>query len=340
MSPGDPFEKEQCIVGSTGRGAGRAGVSVAMAGAMAMLLAGCDGLSSTGPAAGGGSLADGGLSLEGQTYTVGSKDFDEQLLLCQVSIAALESVGATVTDRCDVGGTEATRNALLGGQIDMYWEYNGTAWITFLGETAPIADEQVQYDQVKERDLAENQIEWVGRTPFNNKYAFAVAEERAAELGLTTLSDMAAYVNSGKPGAVCVETEYAARNDGLSGLQAAYGFQVAAPKVLDTGVIYTATDTGDCLFGEVFTTDGRIPALGLKVLEDDKQFHANYNASMTVRKEAFDRQPAIAQVFEPIAAALDNQTMSDLNKQVSQDGVAPRDVARTWLAERGFIAGP
>ena len=120
-------------MGSTSRGAGRAGAGIAMAGAVAMLLAGCGGLSSTGPAAGGGSLADGGVSLEGQTYTVGSKDFDEQLLLCQVSIAALESVGATVTDRCDVGGTEAARNALLGDQIDMYWEYNGTSWITFLG---------------------------------------------------------------------------------------------------------------------------------------------------------------------------------------------------------------
>jgi osmoprotectant transport system substrate-binding protein len=326
-------------VGSTGRGTGRAGVSVA-AGAMALLLAGCGGLSSTGPAAGGGGLADAGVSLEGQTYTVGGKDFDEQLLLCQVAIAALESVGATVTDRCDVGSTEATRNALLGGQIDMYWEYNGTAWITFLGETTPIADEQEQYDRVKERDLAENQIEWVGRTPFNNTYAFAVAEERAAELDLTTLSDMAEYVKSGQPGAVCVETEYVSRDDGLSGLQNTYGFQVAAPDVLDTGVIYTATDTGDCLFGEVFTTDGRIPALGLRVLEDDKRFHPNYNASMTVRKEAFDRAPAVAQVFEPIAAALDNKTMSDLNKQVSQDGLAPRDVARSWLAEQGFIAGP
>ncbi|MCY7344300.1 MAG: glycine betaine ABC transporter substrate-binding protein [Pseudonocardia sp.] len=320
-------------------GSTRSRLGVALVGAATMVLAGCGGLSSTGPAAEGGGLAE-GVSLQGQTYAVGGKDFDEQLVLCQVAIAALESVKATVTDRCNVGGTEATRNALVAGDIDLYWEYNGTAWITFLKETTPIADEEEQYTAVKERDLAENQIEWVGRTPFNNTYAFAVKEEKAAELNLTTLSDMAAYVKSGQPGTVCIETEYSSRDDGLPGLQTAYDFQVPAPQVLATGVIYQATaDPAQCLFGEVFTTDGRIAELGLRVLTDDKKFHPNYNASLTVRKEAFDRNPAIAQVFEPITAALDDETMSELNRQVSQDGLPPREVARTWLSEKGLI-GP
>ncbi len=316
----------------------RTGTLVALAGAAAMVLAGCGGLSGSGPAAGGGELAD-AVSLEGQTYAVGGKDFDEQLVLCQIAIAALESVKATVTDRCNTGGTEATRNALLGGDIDLYWEYNGTAWITFLKETAPIPDEQEQYTAVRDRDLAENKIVWIGRTPFNNTYAFAVKEEKAAELNLTTLSDMAAYVNSGQPGDVCIETEYASRDDGVTGLQKAYGFSVPNPQVLATGVIYQATaDQNPCLFGEVFTTDGRIPQLGLRVLEDDKKFHPNYNASVTIREEAFNRNPAIAAVFEPIINSLDNKVMAELNKQVSADGLDPREVARTWLSERGFIA--
>lgn len=317
---------------------GRTRTTVALAAVAAVTLTACGGLEGSGPAAQSGGLAD-AVNLEGKSYVVGGKNFDEQLVLCQVAVAALESVSATVTDRCNTGGTEATRNALLAGDLDMYWEYNGTAWITFLKEAAPIADEQAQYEAVKERDLAENQIQWVGRTPFNNTYAFAVKEEKAAELGLTTLSDMAAHINAGKPGQVCIETEYASRDDGMSGLQKTYGFQAPAPQILQTGAIYQATADGECLFGLVFTTDGRIPQLGLRVLEDDKKYHPNYNASMTIRQEAFDRDPAVAQVFEPIAAALDNATMADLNKKVSADGQQPREVARTWLAEKGFIGG-
>lgn len=318
----------------TGRGRAATAAVTALA---AVALAGCGGLEASGPAAAGGGLSE-GVSLEGQTYAVGGKDFDEQLILCQVAVAALESVQATVTDRCNTGGTQAARDALLAGDIDLYWDYNGTGWITFLGETTPIADEQEQYVAVRDRDLAENGIHWIGRTPFNNTYAFAVKEEKAAELNLTTLSDMGAYISSGQPGTTCIETEYSSRDDGMAGLQTTYGFQVQ-PQILQTGAIYQATADGDCLFGLVFTTDGRIPELGLRVLEDDKKYHPNYNASVTVRGEAYDRNPAIAQVFEPITAALDNATMAELNKQVSADGLAPREVARTWLTEQGFIGG-
>lgn len=317
----------------------RAGL-VALAAAASMAIAGCGGLSAQGPAAGGGQAAQSGISLEGQTYSVGGKNFDEQLVLCQMAVAALESVKATVNAKCNTGGTEATRNALLAGDLDLYWEYTGTTWVTFLKHTTPIPDEGQQYDAVKQEDLTTNQIDWLDRTPFNNTYAFAVKQEKATELGLNSLSDMAAYIKAGKPGAVCIETEYASRDDGLHGLEKAYDFTVPSPQVLDTGVIYQATaDQNPCLFGEVFTTDGRIPQLGLKVLTDDKHFHPNYNAAVTVRKAAFDKNPDIAKVFAPIAAALDNQTMADLNKKVSADGQDPRQVARDWLTSKGFISG-
>ena len=305
---------------------------------LAALVAGCGGLSSSGPSAQGGSLAQ-QVNLQGQSYTVGGKDFDEQLVLCEVAVAALESVNAKVTDRCNVGGTDATRQALLSGDIGMYWEYTGTAWVSFLKQK-PIQDSKAQYEAVKQRDLAENKIVWLQPTPFNNTYAFAVKKERAQQLGLRTLSDMAAYIRSGKPGNLCVETEYQNRDDGLVGLQGKYNFQVPPDRlrVLQTGAIYQATaDQKECLFGEVFTTDGRIPQLGLTVLADDKLYHPLYNAAISIRKDVYDREPNIAKVFAPISAALTNDVMSELNRQKSAQGKSQREVARDWLAQKGFI---
>ena|SRR6476661_203978 len=305
---------------------------------LAALVAGCGGLSSSGPSAQGGSLAQ-QVNLQGQSYTVGGKDFDEQLVLCEVAVAALESVNAKVTDRCDVGGTDATRQALLSGDIGMYWEYTGTAWVSFLKQK-PIQDSKAQYEAVKQRDLAENKIVWLQPTPFNNTYAFAVKKERAQQLGLRTLSDMAAYIRSGKPGNLCVETEYQNRDDGLVGLQGKYNFQIPPDRlrVLQTGAIYQATaDQKECLFGEVFTTDGRIPQLGLTVLADDKLYHPLYNAAISIRKDVYDREPNIAKVFAPISAALTNDVMSELNRQKSAQGKSQREVARDWLAQKGFI---
>ncbi|HEX5348805.1 MAG TPA: glycine betaine ABC transporter substrate-binding protein [Pseudonocardiaceae bacterium] len=305
---------------------------------LAALVAGCGGLSSSGPSAQSGSLAQ-QVNLQGQSYAVGGKDFDEQLVLCEVAVAALESVNAKVTDRCNVGGTDATRQALLSGDIGMYWEYTGTAWVSFLKQK-PIQDSKAQYEAVKQRDLAENKIVWLQPTPFNNTYAFAVKKERAQQLGLRTLSDMAAYIRSGKPGNLCVETEYQNRDDGLVGLQGKYNFQVPPDRlrVLQTGAIYQATaDQKECLFGEVFTTDGRIPQLGLTVLADDKLYHPLYNAAISIRKDVYDREPNIAKVFAPISAALTNDVMSELNRQKSAQGKSQREVARDWLAQKGFI---
>jgi osmoprotectant transport system substrate-binding protein len=317
----------------------RTTVSLVALTAAAALVAGCGGLSGGGPSAQGGSLAQ-QVNLQGQSYTVGGKNFDEQLVLCQIAVAALESVNAKVTDRCNIGGTDTTRKALLGGDINLYWEYTGTAWVSFLGQK-PIQDSKAQYEAVRERDLAQNKIVWLQPAPFNNTYAFAVKRERAQQLGLRTLSDMATYLRSGQPGNMCVETEYQNRDDGLVGLQRTYGFQVPPDRlrVLQTGAIYQATaDQKECLFGEVFTTDGRIPQLGLTVLQDDKLYHPLYNAAPTMRKDAYDRNPNIAKVFAPISAALTNEVMAELNRQKSAEGQSERQVARRWLGQHGFIA--
>ncbi|ALE74001.1 MULTISPECIES: glycine betaine ABC transporter substrate-binding protein [unclassified Pseudonocardia] len=309
----------------------------AMAAVTALTLAGCGGLDASGPSASGGSLAEAG-NLEGVNYIVGGKNFDEQLVLCEITVAALESVGGNVTPRCNLGGTDVARQALLSGDINIYWDYTGTAWASFFKETQRIPDDNELYRLVSERDLQENQLVWLDKANFNNTYAFAVNGEKAQQENLNTLSDMAAYINAGKPGKVCVETEYNSRDDGLRGLQQTYGFQVGGDRldVLATGAIYQATTDGDCMFGLVFTTDGRIPGLGLKVLDDDKKYHVTYNAAPIVREETYNQNQAIRQVMAPIAAALDYQTMLSLNGKVSSEGQDARTVARDWLTEKGF----
>jgi osmoprotectant transport system substrate-binding protein len=204
-----------------------------------------------------------------------------------------------------------------------------------------LQDSTAQYEAVKKRDLTQNNIVWLQPTPFNNTYGFAVTTERAQQLGLRTLSDMAAYIPSGQPGNMCIATEYQNRDDGLPGLQRTYGFHTPPDRlrVLQTGAIYQATaDQKECLFGEVFTTDGRIPQLRLTVLQDDKHYHSLYNAAPTIRKEAYDRNPDITKAFAPISAALTNEVITELNRQKSAEGKPERKIARNWLAQQGFIA--
>ena len=277
-------------------------------------------------------------ALDGVSVAVGSKDFDEQLLLGQLALQMLSAAGADVSDETNIQGSTATRQALLRGEIDVYYDYTGTGWITYLKNTENIADPQELYEAVAKDDLEQNGLVWGEPAPFNNTYAMAVTEEFAEENSLASLSDMAAYMTENPDATVCVESEFAARPDGLPGMVKAYDMTVpdSSIKSLGTGVIYQQVDQGECDFGEVFTTDGRIATLGLLPLEDDKAFFPLYNGAPIVQEENADGE-AILEVLAPLTETLTTEVMSELNAKVSSEGLPPEDVANTYLKDEGFI---
>ncbi|WP_024876936.1 glycine betaine ABC transporter substrate-binding protein [Saccharomonospora piscinae] len=279
--------------------------------------------------------------LEGVEVTVGSKDFTEQIILGYIAELALEAAGAETIDLTNISGSNSSRYALLNGQVDLQWEYTGTAWLSYLGNDEPLPTEQEQYEVVREADLAENGVVWLPYSQVNNTYAFATTEAYAQEHDLRTMSDVTDFLTENPQEAVfCIETEFANRPDGMPGVQETYGFPTTTTKTFGTGAIYAAVDNGTCNFGEVFTTDGRIAGLNLRVIEDDKQFFPQYNASVTLREDFASEHPQLADVMAPVTEALDNEEIIELNKQVDVDGRDAATVARDWMVEQGFITVP
>ncbi|MCS3844675.1 glycine betaine ABC transporter substrate-binding protein [Microbacterium sp. AK031] len=302
------------------------GVTALAAGAL--LLTGCSGSTST---------ASAGDELEGLTGQVGSKDFSEQYILAYITTELLNAHGADLEANVKLVGSANVRQALENGDFIGYWEYTGTSWITYNGNTTPVKGAEAQFDAVKEAD-AEKDIAWLDPAPLNNTYAFAVRADKAEELGVKTMSDVAAL--PAEEQTFCIESEFSTRDDGWPGLKTAYGIDIPDSNVtmLDTGVIYTATQKGDdCNFGEVFQTDGRIPALDLVVMEDDEEFFPSYQGGFTIRQEVLDDYPEIADIIAEIAPLLTTEEMQKLNALVDVEGEDPEDVAIDWLEEQELI---
>jgi len=277
------------------------------------------------------------LDFSGLDINVGSKDFVEQRVLGQLAIVGLEAGGASVTDSTNLGGTVVNRDALLSNEIDMYFEYNGSGWAVHLAQEEPSFDTIELTNGVCAMDLAENDIRWLGVSPFNNTYGFATAGDSPAA-GLD-LQGMMEYVNENADATVCMEIEYPNRPDGLVLLEQATGLAIpdGQDRIMDTGVIYDETATGSCTFGEIYTTDGRIPALGLDVVEDPG-VNILYNVSMTMPDSVFQQAPeAFEALADTIFAGLDGDTMAELNRKVSADGEDPRAVAEEYLTEQGLL---
>ncbi|MGN6333811.1 MAG: glycine betaine ABC transporter substrate-binding protein [Motilibacteraceae bacterium] len=314
----------------------------ALVAAGALSLAACGGSSSGGSANAANDSASGSAKpLAGASFTVGSKDFSEQIILGEITIDLLKKNGADVTDKTNIKGSTSTRQALESGDISMYWEYTGTGWITYLKNTKPIADPQAQYDAVAKDDLAKNGISWLAPAPLNNTYAFAVKKETADKLNVHSLSDLANLAKSDpKSATFCIESEFSTRDDGFPGMTKAYGIDVPKDnvKMLDTGVIYSETAKGStCNFGEVFATDGRIQSLGLVVLKDDKNFFPVYQPALTLKKETLDKYPALKDIFAPVAPKLTTEVMQQLNARADVDGDDPKTIAEDWLKQQGLL---
>lgn len=303
---------------------------VALATAAALLFTGC--------ASSSGSTATGkGNELKGLTGQIGSKDFSEQYILAYLTTDLLNAHGANLTANTKLVGSANVRQALVNKQFVGYWEYTGTAWITYLGNTKPITDPKAQFDAVKKADEA-NGIAWLDPAPLNNTYAFAIRTSEAKKLGVTSLSDVAKLPQ--KDQTFCIESEFSTRDDGWPGVKKAYGITVpdSNVKLLDTGIIYTATQKGqDCNFGEVFATDGRIKALDLTVMKDDQKFFPVYQGALSLQAPILKKYPAIADIIAKLSPLLTTEEMQKLNAEVDVDGREPAKVAQDFLKANGLI---
>ncbi|MGI8537329.1 MAG: glycine betaine ABC transporter substrate-binding protein [Mycobacteriales bacterium] len=292
--------------------------------------------SGDGSSGAGGSIAEAGYDLSGASLTVGSKEFTESIVLGQITLKALQAAGANASDKTGLTGSATVREALESGEIDMYWEYTGTGYVNILGNTTEDVPEDL-YATVAAADAEQNDIVWLEPAPMNDTYRIAITAGFADESGIKDMSDVAAFVK-GNPdrGAVCAASEFINRDDGLPGLEKAYGFEFSDVVELDLGLVYTQVGK-TCPFGEVFSTDGRIVANDLVVVEDDKGFFVDYNAALTMRQETLGKNPDLTALFADISAALTSEVITGLNAAVDVDGKSTEDVAEEFLRSNGFI---
>ncbi|MEO1134107.1 MAG: glycine betaine ABC transporter substrate-binding protein [Cyanobacteria bacterium J06639_1] len=265
---------------------------------------------------------------------VGSKDFTEQFILGEMYAMVLEENGFEVERKLNLGGTPVAHAGLLNDEIDLYPEYTGTGLLTVL-KLPTNSDLAEVYTTVSEAYQSEFELVWLDPAPMNNTQALAVTQDVAAEYDLGTISDMAAVADQlvmiGPP-------EFEVREDGLPGIQAAYGdFELKEYKAVDPGLRYTALANGDADVTVAFGTDGEIDAFDLLVLEDDRNLFPPYQVAPVVRQDILDANPELADALNELSPLLTGATMRRLNNEVSGNQREPEDVALEFLQAEGLV---
>jgi osmoprotectant transport system substrate-binding protein len=288
-------------------------------------------------------LVAGGVGLaaaEKGSITVGGKNFTEQYILPQLAKELLEKAGYDVTLKTGVG-TVIARKSLLNEQIDLYYEYTGTAYTVFYkkGDQKIMSDPEKVYQWVKKHD-AEKGLVWLDPVQFNNTYTIMMRKDQSKKLGIKSLSDFADYVKANPDKlTMALGAEFWERPDGFKRMMKVYDFSMPAGNIkkMEIGLTYMALKNGQVDAAMGFATDGRIAAFGFVNLEDDKQFFPVYNPAPVVRKAVLDKHPDIAEVLRPLAQALTTEKMQRLNMLVDVEHKDVARVAKQFLKDEGLL---
>jgi osmoprotectant transport system substrate-binding protein len=272
------------------------------------------------------------------TITIGSKNFTEQKVLGEIYAQALEGAGYTVDTELNLGDEKTALKALEDGQIDGYPEYTGTALLSFFEVPTDKLpnDPQAAYEQVK-TDFAKQGIEALPPTPFTSSNEVGMTRARAEELGVSKISDLAGKEDDLK---LYGTPECRQRLDCLLGLEKVYGLKLRDNFTpVDPALRHEVLENGDADLSIVYTTDPQIERNDEVLLEDDKGMFPPYNSTFLV-EQSFAEQagPDLARTIELVNQGLTAQAMQELNARVDLDKQDPKDVAKAYLEESGYLS--
>lgn len=266
---------------------------------------------------------------------VASKAFSESILLGHMMADLIEHrTDLTVERRLCLGGTMICHGALTSGEVDLYAEYTGTSLTAVLHQPA-VSDPQAVYDKVS--GLYKQQFDLAMLAPFglNNTYAIAVRRTDAEIRGWRRISDLVDEADQLRAGWTA---EFSERPDGYNGLKETYGLQFGRVVDIEAGAMYKAIRAGEVDVIAAYSTDGRIAAYDLVLLEDDAAYFPPYYAAPVVRQDTLELHPQIADVLAPLAGKLTSVVMRDLNYRVDELKQNPRIVAREFLIAEGLLS--
>lgn len=279
-------------------------------------------------------VACGKKEAEVETIKIGHKNYTEARVLGQLFAVMIENHTDYKVDVKELGGTKIAFEALKSGDIDLYPEYSGTVYSAVFNESG-LKDPDKVHKLVKDRLKAENNLDYLGPLGYNNTYTLAVTSETAKKYNLKTFSDIAKVSNKLVIGATM---EFLEREDGMLGLKKTYsGMEFKEEKGLDGGLRYTAIKDGKIDVTDAFSTDGKLIAHKLVILEDDKNFFPPYYVAPLLNGEFAKAHPDVIEAIGKLSGQINETEMQNMNYRAAEEGMPARVIAEEFLKKKGLL---
>ena len=280
---------------------------------------------------------------------IGTGPEAEAKLLAAITaeLAAAEGFRHQIVERVDGA---AARQALEIGDVDVLPGYTGETWLEELGLPDPPGDPRTSFARVAAVDTS-NDITWmrprfdleagIHGPPADATFGLFVRGFPSVDADLYTITQLATRLAEDPAAKVCVDPEFATRDDGWRAVADAYSI---SKRTLTTAGPTEALDrvvAGQCLVGLGAATAGKAWASGLRLLADPLEVFPAFVVSLQLREEVAEEHPELVAALRPLPEHLTTALLGRWNGRVAS-GALPADVApgaaRTLRARAGRVA--
>ncbi|MEE2678216.1 MAG: glycine betaine ABC transporter substrate-binding protein [Myxococcota bacterium] len=276
----------------------------------------------------GASFFDDGGAGDRRPVTIGSKAFTEQYVLSEILAQQIAARTGLPTEAVQSLGSTVAFEALRNGDLDLYVDYSGTIWATLMERSDLPETRGAVLEAVKGFLGDAHGITVVGALGFENTYALGMRADRARERGIARISDLSRHAPALEIGG---DYEFFQRTEWRA-LADRYGLPFRHQRTMDPALMYQAVAEGEVDVISAYSTDGRIAAYDLVLLEDDQGVIPPYDAIVLARPGLARERPEVLAALRPLVGAIDAGAMQRMNLAVDGAGEAPGAVAQRFLA--------
>jgi osmoprotectant transport system permease protein len=266
---------------------------------------------------------------EDDRIVIGSKQFSESIILARLIGQQLEANGFAVEYRTGLGSA-VLHGAVASSNVDISVDYTGTVWTNEL-KRDDNPGREAMFEEIVRWEAENTGTLVLGRLGFENAYAFAMRRDRADQLGVASLTELAPVAPNLVVGG---DPEFFERPEWIS-VRDAYGMRFGETRNFSPTFMFNALKAREADVISAYSSDGRLSADTYVLLDDPKQALPSYDAILMVSPRLAQNQEAIA-ALQPLIGAIDVEVMRAANYSVDRTDEqkrSPADAARE-LAEK------
>ncbi len=270
------------------------------------------------------------------SISVGTISTSESQIVGQVIRQLIEEeTDLTVEMVNNLGSSIVVHQAMVNGDVDISaTRYTGTDLAGAL-KMEPVMDAEKAMEIVQTEFQKQFNQKWYDSYGFENSYAFTITAELAEKENIEKVSELKSLAGDLAFG---VDNSWLNRKgDGYEGFVEEYGFEFGNAFPMQIGLVYQAAASGDMDVVLAYTTDGRIKAFDLKVLEDDHNFFPPYETSAVASNDILEKHPEIDELLERLVGKIDTEMMQELNYEADGEMREPAIIAKEFLEENNYF---